>query len=129
MDIDPILFPAVTNRESWTYLLQLNDEDTGEAIDLTDYTFVCEVRCLGARSNYDTGYSPNYDYGSVVSGPTITVATTIVGTGEVQLDITEAQLRSLSPATYSIAMTASNEVETTRQIFLGHLPVKNGRDT
>lgn len=130
MDINPVLFPQVTNRESWTQLIGLNDADTGDAIDLSTLTFVLEVRrTINPRSGYG-GYGNSYDYGSYNDyGPVISLALgngiAVVALGVLQIDITLAQMRSLSPDVYSVGMTVS-DADSTRQIMLGRLPVLFG---
>lgn len=130
MDINPVYFPQVTNRESWKAIVTCKDGDTGELIDLTGFTFACEVRRVPNNLLDQSGYVPYYDYGSVDdAGASITLAlgsgVTVVGLGQVQLDITVAQMRSLAPDTYSIALTAMLDDEA-RQVFLGTLPVQFG---
>lgn len=131
MDINPVLFPAVSNRESWQNIIGLYDIDTGEPIDLTDLTFVCEIRRTGqAMRPYDSGYSNFGDIGAANDyGPqivlTLGAGLTVVDLGMLQVSISLDQMRTLSPDTYSIAMTASNGVDQ-RQLFLGRLPILFG---
>lgn len=131
MDINPVLFPQITNRESWSWLMKLVDDDTGEPLDLSGLTFNCEVRRKQNNPSLDvTGYTPFYDYGSIDdAGAVLTLALgsglTVIDLGQLQLSITVAQMRTLAPATYSIALTASS-TDDTRQIFLGDLPVLFG---
>lgn len=133
MDINPVLFPAVTNRESWSQIIGFYDDDTGDALDLTPYTFACEVRLRDRRSQFDqSGYTPNYDYGGVTDyGPLVTLALgsgiTVVATGQLELDITVDQMRTLCAGTYLISLVLSDGTPTgSRQIFRGYLPVLFG---
>lgn len=130
MDIEPITFPAVTNREAWSQLLKLMDVDENEALDLDDLTFVCEVRRTGGSQWDNSGYGSTYSSGSLDPNcqPMITLTNddgiTVVGDGEVEIYMTVEQMRTLAPDTYSIAMTArTSDASDTRQVFLGRLPV------
>lgn len=131
MDLNPVAFAQVTNRESWSQLLGLDDEDTGEPLDLTSLTFTCEVRRERTSGNWSNTYSTNYsDVGTDdFSGPIITLSLgsglTVIDTGKLQVSFTLEQMRTLYPDTYSIALICSNGVDT-RQIFLGTLPVLFG---
>lgn len=132
MDLNPVLFPQVTNRESVQQIIGLYDADTGEAIDLTDLTFQLEVRRTGLGSNcYSAGYGSSSDigvsdsYGRPEFTLTLDDGLEVIDTGMLQMSITVDQMRTLTPDTYSIAMTASNGVDT-RQVFLGMLPVLFG---
>ena len=134
MDINPVLFPAVTNRESFSPIFALNDEDTGDLLDLTGCTIQIEIR-RAAPAGYNTsGYGNGYnEVGAVdMPGPTLAASIgngiTILDTGTFQLFFTEQQMRSLYADTYSIACTISDSdtPPNVRQLFLGRLPVLNG---
>lgn len=132
MDIN-IEFPQVTNRESFSQRLTLNDDETGDPIDLTPYTnMACEVRRMSQSRIGDLGYSSTYDYGSYGQSPLITLGLgsgiTIVDVGVLQLDIAASQMRSLEPGYYSIALVIADGATTdpnthAAQIFVGGLPV------
>ena len=127
MDINPVHFAEVTNRESWSQIIELADADTGDDIDLTGYTFACEIRSMPRHARYGDTYGEWYDYPDV--RPVIALALgsgiTVIDIGKIQLDITIAQMRTLGPGVYSIALTATLDPDT-RQIFLGTLPVLYG---
>lgn len=128
MDLFRAVLPPVSNRESWLWMIELTDDDTGDLLDLTGWTFECELRRRGPMVNDSSGYTPNYDYGGVNDyGPVVTPTVTVVGTGQIQLATTLLQMRSLCPDTYSIALTGTDAGGTnTRQLFLGTLPVVFG---
>lgn len=126
MDVSVYPFPQVTNRESWRQLVEIADADTGELIDLTGCTFLCDVRRQGPMFG-SSGYGDSYgmvgsydDYAALVS-PTVSV----VGTGQIQLDLSLTQMRSLPPGSYMIALSVTLD-DDTRQLFVGELPVIYG---
>lgn len=132
MDIN-IEFPQVTNRESFSQRLTLNDDETGDPIDLTPYTnMACEIRRSRQARLGDCGYSENYDYGSYGQSPLITLSLgsgiTIVDVGVLQIDVAVSQMRSLEPGYYAIALVIADGQTTdanthAAQIFVGGLPV------
>lgn len=136
MDINPVLFPQITNREGWSPIMSIADDDTGDLIDLTNYTFALEIRRLNINNGSagSRGYGDSWDVGEYLTdGPIITASLgngiTVIDIGVIQVFLTSAQMRSLpGPATYSVAMTAtsSDDPTNTRQIFLGRLPVLDG---
>lgn len=134
MDINPLLFPAITNRESWTQTMSINDADTGDPVDLSAVTFQLEVRRFRhghGGGGYGTSYSAvgEYDGGG---GPVITASLgdgiTVIDLGVFQVYLPESKIRSLPPDTYSVACTISDG-DDTRQLFLGRLPVLAGMVT
>lgn len=136
MDIDQLLFDAVTNRETWTQQFTLTDDDTGDLLDMTGYTIALELRRLGARANDQSGYGASYDYGGINDyGPVLQASIgsgiTVDGTGAFTVQFTSTQMRTLWPDTYSVACVISGTTDGTEdmQLFLGRLPVLDGRIT
>src|SRR5260221_9388794 len=134
MDLNPVTLPAVTNRESYSQILGLYDDDTGDPLNLAGYTFTAEVRRKRIPRTDESGYTPNYDYGGVNDwGPMITLALgsglTIIDLGQLQFNITLQQMRTLTgPEVYSFAISISNDgfVNNAQQIFVADLPVLYG---
>lgn len=131
MDLSPVIFTQQTNRESFRQVIGLFDADTGDALDLSELTFDCEVRPLGVsvQSGYRDGGYANYNDVGIASQPIITLALgaglTVLDLGLLEIAITATQMRSLCADTYGIALTASSD-DDTRQVFLGRLPVLYG---
>lgn len=122
----PTVFPPITNRESVTLSFYFTDDDTGEAVDLTGFTFVFEMRYRMPTQNVvGSGYSPYYDIGNYDnSGPVVRRTSSdgieIVDVGRIEIDIPLATMRSLSPGTYEVGMTVTNDDATqTQQILIG----------
>lgn len=133
MDHNPVQFSEVTNRESFSPIFSLNDDDTGDLIDLTGITIQLEVRKFRSAHPNSGGYGTSFGYGACGdSGPVLSASIgngiTVIDTGTVQLFFSETQMRALDPATYSIACTISDGLNT-RQLFLGRLPVLDGMVT
>jgi hypothetical protein len=131
MDINPIVFPTVTNRESWSQLIGLYDDDTGDPLDLSQFTSMeAEIRRRGPRVDDQSGYTPLYDYGGFNDyGPAVQLSLgnglTVIDIGQLLVSVTSDQMRSLSPEVYSFGLIMSNGTDT-RQFFLGTLPVLFG---
>lgn len=128
MDLNPVLFPQVTNRESFRQIIGLYDDDTNDPLDLTSLTFACEVRFqtnVISQPNYGVSYYDDTVYGNPVITLSLGSGLTVIDLGQLEVLITAAQMRGLCAGTYSIALTASDDTDT-RQIFLGFLPVLFG---
>ena|ERR1017187_5874913 len=130
---NPSLFPAITNRESWSPQFTLYDDETGDLLDLTNLTFQLEVRNLRRRDYDASGYGPSYGYGTAdYQTPILTASLgngiTVTGPGTFEVFFSETQMSTLSPDTYSVACTV-NDGTNVRQLFLGRLPVLDGMVT
>ncbi len=134
---NPVLFPQVSNRESWPQTVQLRDADTGELIALTDddddplYSIALEI-IPANRTRYSDGYSQRYegDYSPTLSA-SLGNGIEIVGIGTIDINLTKPQMQTLRAATYDVYLvrTTLDGLEA-RQILIGRLPVLfGGRNT
>lgn len=105
----------VTNRQSWSEVIEIIDEETRDPSDISD---VDEITFALAR----TGCSPFLTL-TIGNGITLIDSGT---TGKFQIDITVDQMRSLcAPETYAAGITMLLVGETV-QIFDGTFPVIQG---
>lgn len=131
MYANPVLFPQVTNRESFAPYIGIYDDADGSPVNLSGLTFQLEIRRLGFGSGHFASPTvPFYDDGPEAS-PVLTASLgngiTVVDVGVFQVVFSETQMRTLRAGTYSIACTASDGSPAgTRQLFLGRLPVLDG---
>lgn len=142
---NPTLFPQITTRETWLQVVKLTDEDTGEAIALTDgaagagnpvVTIKVELQRAEPRPaalNFGSGvyYDGPYDAEPILSA-SIGSGVTIIDTGVFQIRFTKTQMQTLTPGTYDVFMTIADvtDADDSRQIMLGRLPVLyGGRNT
>lgn len=123
-------FPQYTNRESFTQLIGVYDDATGDAIDLSGCSIQVEIRRDREHGGYGfDGYGPNYSIGAhdwcaPILTASIGKGVDIVDVGIFQLYFSETQFRSLSPGMHSINATlTSADGADTRQLFLGRLPI------
>lgn len=132
MYLNPVLFPPMTNRESWTLTLTVNDDDTGDLIDLTGATIQFEIRYSGPqRGSMPVGGAiPYYDFGPMIDeGPILTASIgsgiTVTGVGAFTVYFSEANMRTLCPGTYDVGCTLTRDVDA-RQLLRGKLPILSG---
>lgn len=106
--------PQATNRQSWSEVFEMTDQETGEPADISDADAITfAVRCGGC--------------------PVLTLE---LGSGitlldddedsKFQVDVTLAQMRALrAPETYEVGITADLQGETV-QLFAGTWPIIDG---
>jgi len=139
---NPVLFPQITNRESWLQIVQIADDDTGDLIALTDinnnalYAITLEIQA--ARLHGDSGgfggygINPYYDTsGGPIISATLADYIAIVDTGTIQIMIPKSIMQKLRGRTYDVFLTIDpiNE-DDGRQLLIGRLPVfYGGRNT
>lgn len=139
---NPVLFPAVTNREGWLQFVTLNDDDTGDLIPLADsnnnalYTITLEISAASPKGDWCGGYgqiaSPYYDCdGAPIIEATLSNYLSIVDVGTIQIQIPKSVMTTLPPRTYDVFMTIDpNGQDDGRQLFVGRIPVLfGGRNT
>lgn len=125
---NPVLFPQVTNRESFAPFIGIYDDADGSPVNLSGLTFQLEIRNSGLGSGQFSG-APYFS--DVPGAPLLTASLgngiTVVDIGVFQVVFSEIQMRGLRPGTYSIACTvADGSAAGTRQLFIGRLPVLDG---
>ena len=137
---NPILFPQISNRESWLQFVELADDDTGDPITLTDsngnplYVLTLEISRAGPHGDAG-GYGswPWYDLGGYSPIITATLADylSIPDVGIIQIMIPKSRMTTLCRGTYNVYMTIDpNNIDDGRQLFIGRLPVfYGGRNT
>ena len=137
---NPVLFPAISNRESWIQIVQIADDDTGDLIDLTDsnnnplYSLTLEITPARAQGDFG-GYGPAPYYDDFGSQPLISATLanyiSIVDTGTVQIMIPKSMITMLRAQTYDVFFTLDpNGDDDGRQLLIGRLPVLyGGRNT
>lgn len=96
-----------TNRQTWSEIFELFDDETNEAIDLTGATVVMQFR----EQNCCT--------------PRVSASITIVDTGKFEARIELDTMRSLCPQTYDVGCTIERDGETV-EIFVGTIAVVDG---
>lgn len=105
--------PPVSTRAGWTFVRQVVDDDTEEAIDLSSATIVFEVRS-------------QLDGATALSATTSNGKITITGTGVFQVDFTASDMKNLDPGIYDVGCTVKNGSAEPQQFIIGTVPVLDG---
>lgn len=101
----------VSNRAGFSMFVELLDDDTGNAVDLTGASIVFEVSDEGS---------------AVLSATTDNSKVTVVDTGIFKVEFTSDEMRALYAKTYLVGCTVSNPDSEPQQIIIGSLPVLDG---
>jgi hypothetical protein len=147
----PVLFPQVSNRESWRQIIEIADDDTGDLINLLDgggnslYTITLQIspsQPRGSAGGFLPGPYPYYDDEdcnpvitqtlSAGMGATSNPALAIVDVGTISIFIPKKQFSSLrGTRSYDVYMTVYEpDDDDGRQLFVGRIPVLyGGRNT
>ena len=132
-----VLFPEISNRETWLQIIQISDDDTGDLIALTDvnnnplYSFYCEIS-PPRRSGYYNGSYPSSqwydDCGDVIVTAMLGTYITIVDVGTIQIQIPYTVIQSLRGGrTYNVYLRIEDIPNSdARQILIGRLPIAFG---
>lgn len=137
---NPVLFSAISNRESWLQTVQIVDDDTGDVISLLDddgnslYDIALEIIPAASRGHGGAGNFPlpYYDDCCAASiSASLADYIRIVDTGTIQIQIPKSVIRSLSARTYHVFLTIDpTDEDDGRQLLIGRLPVLfGGRNT
>lgn len=136
---NPVLFPQISNRESWIQTIEIADDDTGEAINLEDangnalYAITLEISLSCSGNYWDRSNAwPYYDDTIPTISATLADYLSIIDTGIVQIDIPKTVIAGLvGGRTYDVFMTIYDAAsDDGRQILIGRLPVfYGGRNT
>lgn len=133
----PVLFPAISNRESWVMSVQISDDQTGDPITLTDgsgnplYAIYLEISPPRNRGGYSGNYSdPYYGNGSGEARILATLSNYLsivdVGAIAVQIPYTVMQTLRISE-TYDVYLRLEDVAgQDARQLLIGKLPVQFG---
>lgn len=131
----PVIFPAISNRESWVQTIQIVDDQTGDLITLTDdsgnplYAIYLEISPPRHRGGYSGIASPWYDdCGDPLIFATLSNYLTIVDTGTIQVQIPYTIMQTLRRSeTYDVFMRLEDVANSdARQLLIGKLPVHFG---
>jgi hypothetical protein len=138
---NPVLFPAVSNRESFVQTVQLYDDQTGDLISLTDadddviYQIFLEISPPRDHHHgwggggYSPATGPYYsDAGYVRILATLDDYLSVVDTGTINCQIPYTVMQTLHGGlTYDIYMRLESQADDdARQLFIGKLPVLFG---
>lgn len=105
--------PPRSNKAGWAYIVEVVDDDTGEAIDLTAATVVFELR------NPLTG-------SSALQATINNGRAAIIDMGFFQVTFTALDMKTLCAETYELGCTISNADSEPQQLILGYVPVLDG---
>jgi hypothetical protein len=136
---NPVLFPQISNRESWIQIIQIADDDTGDLIALTDnngvplYAITLEISRT-RMPDYSIGYgtNPYYDWGfDPIISATLADYISIVDVGTFQIALPKSKMQQLHGRTYDVFLTIDPiNADDGRQLLIGRLPVfYGGRNT
>lgn len=108
--------PPASNRARYVLAFQISDDDTGEAIDLTDIGVTLSLREPGTTSAILTATDG--------SGIDVTNA----ADGIFELTFTATQMRTLDPLQYEVGCTlaSDDDAEEVDQYIIGTLAVLDG---
>lgn len=135
----PVLFPPISNRESWVQTIQIADDQTGDLITLTDgsgnplYQLYLEISPPRGQGGYGGPYGGSPYYYDNVSGGARILATldnylSIIDVGTIQVQIPYTIIQTLRRSeTYDVFMSIVDVAGVdARQLFIGKLPVHYG---
>lgn len=105
-------FDPASTRADWTCIVSFIDDDTGEALDISNAAILVEVRDPQSGA-------------TVISTSTANSGVSIVGTGTFQIAVPASVMRTLRPDTYEIGATYTLN-DAVRQFVIGLLPVMDG---
>ena len=134
---NPVLFPPISNRETWLQTVQIFDDETGDLISLTDtqgnplYSVSLEIAPSRHSSAWNNGgYSQStYDaYCEPEIMASLADYISIVGTGTIQVQIPYTVMQTLCGGkTYAVYMRLEDAANAdARQLLIGKLPIAYG---
>lgn len=134
---NPVLFPQITNRESWPWTLQVYDDDTGDLVSLVDGSgnplYAITLQVMRGKWNCGPygGFTPSPWYDEYDGSPIITATLAdyiaIVDTGTISVQIPKKLMQTLRPQSYDVYMTLYDATsDDGRQLIVGRLPVVFG---
>ena len=123
-------FPETSNVSDWIGTVQLNDDDTGDLIDLTGCTVTFMVVPQTARGSGTGGGGGWPNIYSTQTTPVLVASTTngkitLPSTGIIQWTFRASEMAALPGGFYECGLRIFKSPDTT-QILLGQLPIING---
>lgn len=137
----PVLFPAISSRETWFHIIQIVDDQTGDPITLLDtsgnplYSIFCEISPpedgggFGFRDGYPSANGGFYaGAGEPIIFASLADFITIPDVGTIQIQIPPSVMKKLrGTRTYDVYIRIVDEPnDDARQILIGKLPVAFG---
>jgi hypothetical protein len=122
-------FPETSNASDWIGTLQLNDDETGDLIDLTGCTvtfMIVPQTFRGSGTGGLTYPNPNLSH----SQPVLTASTsngkiTLPSLGIIQWTFRASEMETIAAGNYEAGLQIEKSPDTT-QILLGKVPIING---
>ena len=105
--------PAVSNRETLNFVVEVFDDDTGEAFDITGSTVTVAIRAQNAALPLLQGSSSD---GHVL----------LTGSSTITVTFPVAEMMQLVAGQYDLGLTILLLAGTTRQLLVVVLPVVDG---
>jgi hypothetical protein len=139
----PVLFPVISNRETWFQIIQIVDDQTGDSIALTDsnnnplYGIFLEISPPedghGGFGNFPVGYHGSNAFSTGFGSDPVIFASlenfiTIPDVGTIQVQIPFSVMHKLrGTRTYNVYLRIVDFTnDDARQILIGKLPVAFG---
>jgi hypothetical protein len=136
----PVLFPAISNRETWFQIIQIVDDQTGDPITLTDennnplYGIFLEISPPeGGLGDVPFGYPSSNAFYAGVGAESVIFASlenfiTIPDVGTIQVQIPFSVMHKLrGTRTYNVYLRIVDFTnDDARQLLIGKLPVAFG---
>jgi len=130
----PVLFPAISNRESFVQTIQIADDQTGDLITLTDdddnplYAVYLEISPPRRHGGYGGQHASPYYYdhdGHAVILATLSNYLSIPDVGTIQVQIPYTVMQTLRGGlTYDVYLRIVDVANIdARQLLIGKLPV------
>lgn len=135
MYAQPVLFPAVSNRETWLQTVQIADDETGDLIALTDdngvplYAVYLDIMPERRLGSYGSDYSSFYDdCGGASISASLNDYLSIPDTGTIQIQVPYTVMATLHGGrTYDVFLRLEDAANSdARQLLIGRLPVAFG---
>jgi hypothetical protein len=126
----PVPSSLVPGPNSMTGYVTSYAAATGALVVQIGNTFQFEIRRLKERHDFDFAYTSSWDWfgtadHAVVLSASLGNGLTMTGTGMLQINIPESQIRKLCHRTYGAALTMTDS-QNTRQVFIARLPFQYG---
>jgi hypothetical protein len=105
--------PPRSNKAGWSLVVEVLDDDTDEAVDISDCTIVFELR---DPRMITTALSATTDNGKI----------TIGATGFFTVAFTGDDMKTLIAETYEVGCTITNNDSEPQQLIIGTVPILDG---